>query len=63
MPLLQSFMSQQEQEHSGHNIPVFQCTAHGAAASSLPSILLVCFHACPVKLIPEIQLPDSDIQE
>lgn len=45
-----------------HTIPIFQCTAHGAAASSLTSTLLVHLHACPVKLIGEIQLPDSNIQ-
>jgi len=61
MSLLQTFVSQLE--HHRRNIPTFQCTACGAAASSLTSSLLVCLHACPLKLTSEIQLPGSNIQE
>lgn len=63
MSLLQAFVSQQEHEHSVYNISISQCTAHGAAAPSLTSILLVCLHACFLKLTGEIQLPNSNTQE
>lgn len=58
-----SYLSRSKSTRCQPNIPVFQRTAHGAAASPLTRILLVCVHACPVKLIGEIQLPDSNIKE